>query len=549
MTDPIKTVEEYIAWTKELKGGLVLYRGLPNSDWEVESSAHRRIRNSEAMSSETVPALTFQNYIHRLLDEASLQGFRKGQGRTLSDLELLAELQHYGAATCLIDFTTSALIALWFACQEEQGQYCKVVAMATDSIERFSTIRYEDMDKPIKKFLSQGKLWKWEPSDLNSRIVAQQSVFLFGEGKIERSLYEEISVAASCKEEIVGILEESFGISGPKLFRDLSGFAHHNAHDIPYTKFSSEDYLSLGTTLHQRGDYREAIEHYGRALKLDPGSALAYFSRGTARDALRDHQGAIADLDKAIERNPQEAEPYNNRGNAKLALSDLPGAIADYDKAIELNPILAEPFYNRGNTRSALGDSLGAIADYDKAIDLNRQNGSYYSGRGYARLALGDYPGAIADYDNAISLNPPDGATYHYRGYSKHALGDYPGAIADFDIAIRLNSDFAGSYNFRGNAKLALGDYSGAISDYDKVIKLYPQDSAAYYNRGNARQAMGYHLDAIADFDRAINLNPQNAAAYYGRGLARTATNEAEGARQDFSRANELDNNLRRPEQ
>ena len=162
---------------------MVLFRGLANADWEVESSAYRRIRNSEAMSSETLPAIAFQNYVYRLLDEASLQGFREHQGRSLTDLELLAELQHYGAATCLIDFTTSALIALWFACQEEERKIGKVIALATDSIDRFSSIRYEDLNRPISEFLNQGKLWKWEPSGLNSRIVAQQSVFVFGEGR------------------------------------------------------------------------------------------------------------------------------------------------------------------------------------------------------------------------------------------------------------------------------------------------------------------------------------------------------------------------------
>ena len=122
MDGPLKSVEEFIAWTKGLQGRMILFRGLANADWEVESSAYRRIRNSEAMSSESVPAITFQNYIHRLLDEASLQGFRERQGRRLSDLELLAELQHFGAATCLIDFSTSALIALWFACREQRGK-------------------------------------------------------------------------------------------------------------------------------------------------------------------------------------------------------------------------------------------------------------------------------------------------------------------------------------------------------------------------------------------------------------------------------------------
>jgi hypothetical protein len=37
----------------------------------------------------------------------------------LSDLELLLELQHYGAATGLVDFSRDFLIALWFLSPSE----------------------------------------------------------------------------------------------------------------------------------------------------------------------------------------------------------------------------------------------------------------------------------------------------------------------------------------------------------------------------------------------------------------------------------------------
>ena len=190
------------------------------------------------------------------------------------------------------------MIALWFACQEEEGKAGKVVAMATDSIERFSTIRYENLEKPIKAFLDQGKLWKWEPGGLNNRIVAQQSVFVFGEARIEKSDYEELTIAAVCKRDIVETLEKSFGIRGPKLFNDLAGFAHHNAHDQPYNKYVAEDFLFLGHMFHQQGEYQQAIERYSRAIELDSHLAMAYYSRGTAKNTLIDYLGAIADKDK-----------------------------------------------------------------------------------------------------------------------------------------------------------------------------------------------------------------------------------------------------------
>ena len=472
MSEPIKSVEEFIAWTKQLDGQLLLYRGLADADWGVESSAYRRIRVSQE---EPLP-VTFQNYIKQLLDNSGLQGFRYQHDRALSDLELLAELQHYGAATCLIDFTGNALIALWFACREELQKDGKVVAMATDDIDKFSTVNYEDSNKPVMDFLNKDRLWKWTPSSLNNRIVAQQSVFVFGEGMIKGNLYKykKIQIDAGRKKDIIERLEKSFGVKETHLFNDLAGFALYNAHDKPYGDFTAEDYFSWGVTFHQQGEYEKARNHYTKALELNPQLAEAYYNRGFAKSASGDHQGAIADYTKALEYNPQLAEAYNNRGNAKDALGDYQGAIADYTKALEYNPQSADGYYNRGNVKSASGDYQGAISDYTKALEYNPQLAEAYNNRGNTKDALGDYQGAIADYTKALEYNPQSAETYNNRGNVRDASGDYQGAIADYTEAIECNPQYAKAYYNRGNAKRASGDQAGAKEDWDRAREIDP---------------------------------------------------------------------------
>ena len=185
MNGPIKSIEEFISWTKRLEGGFLLFRGLADADWDVSASAYRRINTSFG---EIPSPSVFQNYIKQLLDDASLRGFREQQGKRLSDLELLAELQHNGAATCLIDFTTNSLVALWFACQEKPDKAGKVVAMPTDDSEFFPKVSYQGIEKSIEDFLHRdNKLWKWTPEHMSNRIVAQQSVFVFGQRKNRRN--------------------------------------------------------------------------------------------------------------------------------------------------------------------------------------------------------------------------------------------------------------------------------------------------------------------------------------------------------------------------
>lgn len=89
-----------------------LWRGQSNIEWPIHSTAYRRLSRTEGSVSES----SMRRYEEYLIKHATHQGYRYEEGRVLSDFELLAKLQHYGAATRLIDFSGNALVALWFAC-------------------------------------------------------------------------------------------------------------------------------------------------------------------------------------------------------------------------------------------------------------------------------------------------------------------------------------------------------------------------------------------------------------------------------------------------
>src|SRR5690606_32894209 len=53
-----------------------------------------------------------------LLSSARSWGLGVGETEYVDDMGLLADLQHYGVETRLIDFSSNPMTALWFACQE-----------------------------------------------------------------------------------------------------------------------------------------------------------------------------------------------------------------------------------------------------------------------------------------------------------------------------------------------------------------------------------------------------------------------------------------------
>ena len=107
----VTRLNEFMEWTQQLPAGEYLFRGVPNEKYEIQASAYRRPKEEDR---------DFEKFFQinkSLIRDVRLLGYDERNGRELRDLEILAELQHFGAATCLIDFTYSAQVALWFACQ------------------------------------------------------------------------------------------------------------------------------------------------------------------------------------------------------------------------------------------------------------------------------------------------------------------------------------------------------------------------------------------------------------------------------------------------
>ena len=94
-------------------------------------------------------------------------------------------------------------------------------------------------------------------------------------------------------------------------------------------------YFQLGYVAYGNQEYQESIEHYDKAIELDPNDGR-YNNRGNSYRDLGQHQRAIEDYDKAIDLDPNDAAAYYNRGNAYKELGQASKAQQDWDKARSL---------------------------------------------------------------------------------------------------------------------------------------------------------------------------------------------------------------------
>ena len=392
-SEPVEMLSDFLEWASQFDDGTYVFRGVPNEEYEIQASAYRRVPEAD-QNSEDKGFQIFVEINESLIREGRLRGYDQKDGRPLNDLEILADLQHFKAATCLIDFTYSAQVALWFACAQDSktddSTNGKVFAVHKDA-DRFIEIEPDMLKENIPYFLDEKEpqLYHWQPRQQNNRILAQQSIFFFGHYEFEE---DAACIIEKCKKEDIRTeLERVSGITEIRLFPDFEGFASLRDDQTPYMPLSAAEYT-------KRAD--QAV----RRNKFDV---------------------AIADYDMAIYRNPNDAFTYYLRGFAKAEQEQYDAAIADYNEAIRLNSDDASVYYQRGRAKAEQEQYDAAIADYNEAIRLNSDDASAYHQRGRAKAELRQYDAAIADYDEAIRLNPNDEFIYNQRELVKAQQEQY----------------------------------------------------------------------------------------------------------------------------
>lgn len=93
------------------------WRGLSSADYALTSSLHRWLEEEGVSITEQ----TVREKELKILREARRWGLGVEGGQLVDDLQLLADLQHFGVPTRLIDVTSNPMTALWFATRDSRS--------------------------------------------------------------------------------------------------------------------------------------------------------------------------------------------------------------------------------------------------------------------------------------------------------------------------------------------------------------------------------------------------------------------------------------------
>ena len=440
-----RTVEDIIGEiNKKTADGDYIFRGESQCHENVSSGLYRELRAVKVKYSDIVDV------------QAEIVRDAKTYTDKTDDFEILAELQHYGGKTNLIDFTTDYKVALFFASSGSPDKHGRVIIL--------------QKTEAIKDMIEL-------PQDSVKRATDQKSVFVQPpKGYIECGRYEEILIPKDLKLSVLRHLHER-KISSETIYNDIHGFiTRENTFWMAYRKFDS------GLTSQNKADYEEAVEYYTNALEQGLRPPEVYNNRGNAHLSIGKVHKALDDFSKAIELKPNFTQAYINRGNAYISKIDYGLAIKDYTTAIRLSPDFAEAYKGRGTAYLNKGNFDLALKDFNKAIQLAPSEADFYISRGGAYSITGNFDNALKDLNKAIGLNLNDADTYFLRGIAYTNKREFNKAIDDFNKTIELKQDYANAYFCRGIVCLHLRNWREAKVDLTTAKSKGMDISTAFHN-------------------------------------------------------------------
>lgn len=230
----------------------------------------------------------------------------------------------------------------------------------------------------------------------------------------------------------------------------------------------------LGNEAYKRRDFETALQHYERALSLDPHSvplrtnkAAVYFEQARYEQCIEACEEAItvgrahyADY-KAI------AKALGRMGAALERLGRLPEAISTYERALtehrtpEMlsrlreaqraqeaaakaayhNPVLAESERAAGNELFKAGDYVGALKHYSEAIKRDENDARGWANRAACYLKLAAVPEGLKDCERALALDPHSVKALLRKAALLQLKRDYSEALATLEQAATADEE------------------------------------------------------------------------------------------------------------
>jgi tetratricopeptide (TPR) repeat protein len=251
-----------------------------------------------------------------------------------------------------------------------------------------------------------------------------------------------------------------------------------------------KEYLA-GRDLQEKLRITDSIQHFDKAISLDPNFALAELNRAnvspTAKEFFEHLKKAVTLSEKASdgERMLIQATEAGANGNQTKQKETLERLVATY-------PNDERAHFNLGGYYFGQQDYKQAISHYKKATDLDPTYSTAFNILGYAYRQDENYSEAENAFKKYIELIPNDPNPYDSYAELLLKMGRFDEAITQYKKALAIDSNFLNSHFGIAAALTYEGKPSEALAELQKMTDKARSD-------GERRTALFGQMVVAAD--------------------------------------------------
>ncbi len=262
-------------------------------------------------------------------------------------------------------------------------------------------------------------------------------------------------------------------------------------------------HFGLGRIAALEPDLTAAIQHFTKALSLQPEASAVHHALGLAYRDAGDSQRAVAHLEKGGARRPSFADPLVDAlaelhtgpqlhlalGNRSHRAGRLDEALAHYRRAVELDPRHPLARHNLGSTLAMTGATAEALPHLKQAVELDPKNRDARFDLATALSSSGDFQAAVEEFSNVLTIDPEDRAARRRRAAVRAALGELEPAQEELERLASSDPDDAETRLHLAAVQMRRRQFGEAAETFATVAALEPQRVEAYLGAVQARLA------------------------------------------------------------
>ena len=269
-----------------------------------------------------------------------------------------------------------------------------------------------------------------------------------------------------------------------------------------------------------REDSDEAIQHFERAIELDPDFALAYSALGGAYanrvikgfGSIEDYALAERAFNRALDLDPNLLEARMHMVFIYLARGEKQKARAEVDRLSHEAPNDVGAHFVKGALHRLDGEYDEALSEFGRMLRLNPAERVVVS---YNRARIFMYQGrlddALMELEQGRAFEPGHPLIKTFRAVAFYRRGDVAKATALLREVLERHPKMEGIRPLLAQCLSAQGDHEGARAQFtDKVHESAAADHDIAYWLASAYAVEGERDAAFEWLERAIGLGNEN---------------------------------------